>query len=72
MVKVPLAGVATAGVILSINGNTDADYHPVAYNLNTALTTHYAVNTYKIFVYDATATMACYKTSNKKVTVTGV
>ena len=72
MVKVPLAGVGTAGAMLSINGNNDADFHPLAYNASTVLTSHYAVGTYKIFVYDASATMACYKTSNTKVTVTGV
>lgn len=72
MVKIPRAGVGTAGVVLSLNGNTAADYHPVAYNINTVLTTHYAVDSYKIFVYDANASMACYLTSNTKSTITGV
>lgn len=72
MVKIPRAGVGTAGAVLSLNGNTAADYHPVAYNINTVFTTHYAVDSYKIFVYDANASMACYLTSNTKTTVTGV
>ena len=71
-IKVPLAGVSTAGVVFSLNGDTDADYHPVAYNVNTVLTTHYPVNTYKIFVYDASATMTCYITAKTAVTITGV
>lgn len=71
-IKVPLNGVSTAGVILSINGNTDADYHPVAYNINTVLTSHFPQNTVKVFTYDASQTMTCYKTSNTAVTVTGV
>lgn len=72
MIKIPLVGVATAGVILSINGNNADDYHPVAYNVSTVLTTHYAVNSYKIFTYDATAKMTCYKTAGTSTTVTGV
>ena len=64
MIRIPLAGVGTAGAMLSINGNNAADYHPLAYNVNTVLTTHYAVGSYKIFTYDASASMACYKTSN--------
>lgn len=72
MIKIPLAGVGTAGAMLSINGNTDSEYHPLAYNVSTVLTSHYAVNSYKIFTYDASAKMDCYKTSNTKVNVTGV
>ena len=71
-VKIPLAGVSTGGVILSINGNNDADYHPVAYNVNTVFTTHYGVGTIKYLTYDANQTMACYKTTGTSVTITGV
>ena len=71
-IKIPKAGVATAGVVLSINGDTNADYHPVAYNINTVFTTHYAVNVIKVFIYDATATMNCYISSGTKKSVTGV
>lgn len=71
-VKVPLAGVATAGAVLSINGDVDANYHPLAYNVNTVLTTHFPVNSIKIFTYDAAQTMDCYLASKTKVTITGV
>ena len=72
MIKIPKIGVSTAGAMLSINGNTASEYHPLAYNKNSVLTSHYAVDTYKIFVYDASATMTVYKTSNTSSTVTGV
>lgn len=71
-IKIPLAGVATAGAVLSINGDVDENYHPLAYNINTALTTHFPVNSIKIFTYDAAQTMACYLESGTQVTVTGV
>lgn len=70
LVRIPLAGVGTAGAVLSIDGGTT--YHPVAYNTNTVFTTHYAVNTTKLFVYHATQTMVCYLSSNTKTTATGV
>ena len=71
-IKVPLAGVATAGAVFSINGDLDANYHPLAYNVNTVLTTHFPVNSIKIFTYDASQTMDCYLASKTKVTITGV
>lgn len=71
-IKVPLAGVGTAGAVLSINGNTDTEYHPLAYNVNTVLTTHFPVNSIKVFIYDANQTMDAYLTSNTKKTITGV
>lgn len=71
-IKIPLIGVSTAGAILSINGDTDTEYHPLAYNVNTVLTSHFPLNSIKVFVYDATATMTCYKTANTSVSVTGV
>ena len=70
LVRIPLAGVGTAGVVLSIDGGTT--YHPVAYNVNTALTTHYPVNTNKVFVYNATQKMNGYLTSNTVTNITGV
>lgn len=70
-VKIPLAGVSTAGVVLSIDGGTT--YHPVAYNVNTVLTSHYPVNSVKWFVYNATQSMNCYPTASATATsVTGV
>jgi hypothetical protein len=71
-IKIPLAGVATAGAVLSINGDVDENYHPLAYNINTALTTHFPVNSIKIFTYDANQTMECYIAAKTKATVTGV
>lgn len=72
LVKIPRAGVSTAGVVMSLNGNTNAEYHPVALNVNSVLTSHFPVNSMKVFVYDATATMSCYITSNTATTITGV
>lgn len=61
MVKIPVAGVGTAGAMLAIDGGSDWNtYHPIAYNLNSVFTTHYPVNTSKIFVYNATQTMTGY------------
>ena len=71
-IKIPRAGVSTGGALLSINGNTDADYHPVAYNVNTVFTSHYAVNTIKYLTYDATATMTGYVSAGTATTITGV
>ena len=71
-IKVPLAGVKTAGAVLSINGNADSSYHPLAYNVNTPLTTQFLVDSIKIFTYDAAQSMDCYLASGTKVTVTGV
>ena len=71
-VKIPLVGVRTAGAVLSINGNADASYHPLAYNVNTPLTTQFLVDSIKIFTYDAAQSMYCYLASGTKVTVTGV
>lgn len=71
-IKIPRAGIATGGVVFSINGNNEADYHPVAYNLNTVFTSHYAVGVVKIFIYDATAKMTCYISAGTAVEITGV
>lgn len=71
-IKIPRIGVGTAGAVLSLNGDNTDDYHPVAYNVNTVLTSHYAVNSIKFLVYDASATMTCYLTSNTSKSVTGV
>lgn len=72
VLKIPRAGAATVGVVLSLNGNTNADYHPVAYNVNGVLTTPFSANSIKLLTYDASATMDCYITSGTKSTVTGV
>lgn len=69
-IKIPLAGVGTAGVLMSIDGGTT--WHPVAYNINTVLTTHYPANTVKYFTYDASQTMTGYATAGTATTYTGV
>ena len=69
IVKVPTAGVGTAGVILSIdNGQT---WHPLHYN-NSTLTTHYAVGTVVLVVYDSTTTQTAYPTAGTSESITGV
>ena len=72
LVKVPRVGVSTAGVVLSLNGNTAAEYHPVLYNASTVLTSHYPVNTYKMLIYRASATATGYLTAGTSSTITGV
>ena len=71
-IKIPRVGVSTAGVVLSINGNNDADYHPVLYN-SSLLTSHYGANSVKFLVYDANSSAGTYVNSgNSAVTVQGV
>lgn len=69
-VRVPAVGVSTAGIVLSING-TSGTYYPVVRLLNTAITTHYAVNSTMILTFNASQTATAYLTSNTKTTVTG-
>lgn len=72
MVRVPATGVSTYGVILSIDNGTT--WHTVAYNANTVLTTHYAVNTVMLLVYNASLSMKIYPTPGQTsgVTVQGI
>lgn len=69
--KIPVAGVATAGVVISINGNNNADYHPVLYSASTTLTTHYPAGAMMIFTYDSSVSATRYLTSNTSTTITG-
>lgn len=62
-------GVATAGAVLSIDGGTT--YHPVVYNVNSAVSTRYSVGSTILLVYNSTQTATAYLTSNTKTTVTG-
>ena len=71
-IKIPRAGVTTAGAVFSINGDSANDYHPIAYNINTVFTTHYAVGVIKVFIYDASQKMNCYITAGTSIEVTGV
>ena len=69
--KIPVAGVSGAGVVFSINGNTDSEYHPILYNSTTALTSHYPVGSVMIFTYDTTVSASRYLTSNKSTSISG-
>ena len=69
-IKVPVAGVSTAGAIMSIDGGTT--WHPIAYNVDTVFTTHYAVNTVKIFIYDADQIMTGYIDAGTSTSISGV
>ena len=68
-VRIPVQGVSTAGVTLSIDGGTT--WHSVRYNRNTALTTHYAQYAMVYMVYDANESTNMYLTSNTATTVQG-
>lgn len=70
IIKIPLAGVGTAGAVLSIDGGTT--YHPIAYNVNTVFTTHFPVNSVKVFTYNASQTMTAYLTAKTASSITGV
>lgn len=61
-------GVATAGVVLSIDGT---NYYPVVIQNNTLVTTHYPVGSTVLMVFNSTQTASAYLTSNTKTTVTG-
>lgn len=69
--KIPIAGVGTAGVVISINGNNNEDYHPVLYSASTTLTTHYPVGSMMIFTYDSSVSATRYLTSNTGTSITG-
>lgn len=52
VVRIPRAGVSTAGAVLSIDGGTT--YYPVAYNVNTVFTSHFPVGSTKLFTFNST------------------
>ena len=68
-VRVPAAGVSTAGIVLSINNGTN--YYPVVRNVSTVISTEYAVNSTIVLVFNADQTASAYLTSNTKSTITG-
>ncbi len=68
-IKIPRVG-NSSGVVLSINGNTNADYHPVLYNAS-LLTSHYAAGLVKVLVYDASASATVYLSSGTAISITG-
>ena len=62
-------GVATAGVVLSIDNG--AHYYPVVIQTNTLVTTHYPVGATFLAVFNSTQTATAYLTAGTKSTVTG-
>lgn len=69
-IKVPVAGNATYGTLLSVDGGTT--YHPVCANVNTMVGTRYAVNCIIILTFDSTQTATAYYNSDSAITYTGV
>ena len=62
-------GVATAGVVLSIDNG--AHYYPVVIQTNTLVTTHYPVGATFLAVFNSTQNATAYLTAGTKSTVTG-
>lgn len=67
-VRVPLAG-NSGGVLLSIDGGTK--YYPIVRNVNTLVTTTYAVGSTVILTFNATQTASPYLTAGTETSVTG-
>ena len=67
-VRVPLAG-NSGGVLLSIDGGTT--YYPIVRNVNTLVTTTYAVGSTVILTFNATQTASPYLTAGTATSVTG-
>lgn len=59
--KVPVAGNASYGTCLSIDGGTT--YHPVVTQTNTHIGTRYGVGTMILLVYDSVQTLSVYGSS---------
>lgn len=70
LMKVPVAGNSSYGVLLTVDGGTT--YHPVCRNTNTNISTAYAVGCILILTYDATQTATAYYNSTSAITYTGV
>lgn len=69
-IRVPSAGLSSAGVILSIDNGVS--YHPVVRNKNTVMSTYYSADSTITVVYNATQTATAYLESGKSTTLTGV
>lgn len=67
-VRVPLAG-NSGGILLSINGGTT--YYPIVRNVNTLVTTQYAVGSTLVLTFNSTQTASPYTSSGVASTVTG-
>ena len=66
---VPVAGNAR-GTCLSIDGGTT--YHPVVYNTNTLISTHFGVGTALLLMYDANISASVYNNSATATAIKGV
>lgn len=73
VIKTPSAG-NTANVYLSINGDTDANYHPIAVGGTSRLTTQFASGTTLMLVYESTMTVTSYVLAgaDSTSTITGI
>lgn len=67
-VRVPLDG-ASGGIVFSIDGG--ANYYPIVRNVNTLVTTNYAVGAYIILTFNSTASAKPYLTAGTATSVTG-
>lgn len=66
--KIPVAGNGTYGTVLNVNGLGD---HPVVYNINSMISTRYAVGGTITLTYNATQTATGYANSASATTYTG-
>ena len=74
LIKTPGAG-NTAGVYLSINGDTTANYHPIVASQTTGrLTTHFSAGTSLLLIYEANMTADAYPIAgaDARSAVTGI
>ena len=68
-IKVPVAGNSTYGVVLNVNNLGEK---PVVSNVNTNISTRYAVGCIITLIYDANqSTTVVYQNSTEKKTITG-
>ena len=66
--KIDVAGNGTYGTVLSLNGGAE---HPVVANVNSMVSTRYAVNCIIPLVYDANQTATAYINGTSAITITG-
>lgn len=66
--KIPVAGHGTYGTLLNVNGLGD---HPVVYNVNSNISTRYAVGGTIMLTYNATQTANGYNNSASATSYTG-
>ena len=73
VIRTPSAG-NTAGVYLSINGNTEANYYPIATGGTSRVTTHFASGTTLMLVYESSMTVTTYALAgaDSTSTITGI